>query len=55
MSKSEKVDLEFGVPEHGWLSTSFRCGDFNLELYVSGVPRNPTSHLCNSNDFKKNK
>ena len=48
MSKEEKIELEFGVPEHGWLSTTFRCGDFNLELDVSDVPRNPTSQLCDS-------
>ena len=48
MSKSEKIDLEFGVPEHGWLSTTFKYGDFNLELDVSDVPRNPTAQLCDS-------
>ena len=48
MSKMSKIKLEFRVPKHGWLPTTFECEDFELDIVVSDVPVNPISQLCDS-------
>ncbi|MGI4884578.1 MAG: hypothetical protein ACRYFR_06425 [Janthinobacterium lividum] len=39
------VTVEFGEPEHGWLSVTFRVDDFFLKLDASGIPVNPLEAL----------
>ena len=46
MPQENKIEIEFGVPEHGWLSTTFKYGDYELELEISNVPRDPMVQLC---------
>jgi len=44
----DKLELEFGVPLHGWLPTTFKYGDYKLEINISDVPLNPMTQLCRS-------
>ena len=46
--ESTKIEIDFGVPEHGWLLINFRFGDFSLELDVSDVPADPMEQLCDA-------
>jgi hypothetical protein len=39
--KKEKLRIEFGTPEHGWLPVKIAFNDFNLEFEASDVPANP--------------
>ncbi len=48
MSTIEKISIQFGIPEHGWLPTVFKYGDFELKLDISDVPLNPMTQLCDS-------
>jgi hypothetical protein len=48
MSKTDKMEIIFGIPEQGWLSTIFRYGDYELELEISDVPLDPMVQLCES-------
>jgi hypothetical protein len=41
----EKLKIEFGQPEHGWLPVDFRQGDFELQFMASDVPVNPIDQL----------
>ena len=46
--KNEKLTLEFGVPEHGWLPVKIAFNDFRLEFDASDVPANPIDYLISS-------
>ena len=48
MSTIDKISIQFGIPEHGWLPTVFKFKDFELELDISDVPLNPMNQLCDS-------
>ena len=48
MSSENKIIIEFGVPEHGWLPTTFKFGDYQLELEISDVPLDPMVQLCDA-------
>lgn len=48
MPSQNKIHLEFGAPEHGWLPTRFSYNDFNLELDISDVPVDPMVLLCDA-------
>ncbi len=48
MSVYTKIDIEFGVSEHGWLPMVFRYQDFELKLEISEVPLNPMAQLCDA-------
>ena len=48
MSAIEKISIHFGIPEHGWLPTVFKYGNFALALDISDVPLNPMAQLCDS-------
>jgi len=41
----EKLKIEFGQPEHGWLPVYLRHGDFDLQFEASDVPVNPIGQL----------
>ena len=41
----KKVQIEFGLPEHGWLPVDLRHGDFELNFVTSDVPVNPIDQL----------
>jgi hypothetical protein len=41
----EKLKIEFGQPEHGWLPVNVRHGDFELKFEASDVPINPINQL----------
>lgn len=46
MMKSEKIIIEFGIPEHGWLPIVFEHLDYHLEFEISNVPLDPMEQLC---------
>lgn len=48
MRKTEKIELNFGNPEHGWLPVEFKYGEFELDFDASDVPKIPTDLLCES-------
>ena len=48
MSHSSKIQIEFGVPERGWVHTKLSFEDFVLELDISDVPLDPMVQLCNT-------
>ena len=48
MSTVEKISLEFGIPNHGWLPILFKFADFKLEIEISDIPLNPMTRLCDS-------
>lgn len=48
MSALNKINLEFGIPRHGWLLTNFSYKDIVLELDISDVPVNPMTQLCDA-------
>ena len=48
MSSGNKIVVEFGIPEHGWLITNLSYKDFELELDVSDVPIDPMVQLCDA-------
>lgn len=48
MIESNKVKVEFGIPEHGWLFTYIAHREFKLELDISNVPLNPMVQLCDA-------
>lgn len=48
MESSNKLHIEFGTPEHGWLPTMFQYQDYKLELEISDVPVDPMIQLCNA-------
>jgi hypothetical protein len=41
----EKLKIEFGQPEHGWLPVDFKHGEFELHFEASDVPVNPMDQL----------
>lgn len=43
-----RLNIEFGIPEHGWLPMSFSYKDFKIELEISDIPVDPMEQLCNS-------
>jgi hypothetical protein len=46
--KKEKLSIEFGTPEHGWLPVKIDFNDFKLEFEASDVPANPMDQLISS-------
>ena len=46
MSNTEKIELNLGNPEHGWLPVEFKYGEFELNFSASDVPKIPTDLLC---------
>ncbi|TPE42097.1 hypothetical protein [Pontibacter mangrovi] len=46
--KNEKLSIEFGIPEHGWLPVKIAFNSFRLEFNASGVPANPIDQLISS-------
>lgn len=48
MSSVNKIEIEFGIPEHGWLPTTFKFGEYQLELEISDVPQDPIVQLCDA-------
>jgi len=43
--KKEKLKIELGVPEHGWLPINLAFGSFDLQFESSDVPANPIDQL----------
>jgi hypothetical protein len=41
----EKLKIEFGQPENGWLPVDLTHRDFQLQFMASDVPFNPIDHL----------
>jgi hypothetical protein len=41
-----KIELNFGNPEHGWLPVEFKYAEFELNFDASDVPKIPTDLLC---------
>lgn len=48
MAESKKIEIEFGIPEHGWLLTNLVHKEFKLELDISDVPLDPMVQLCDA-------
>lgn len=48
MIVSNKIEVEFGIPEHGWLLTNLVHKEFNLVLDISDVPLDPMVQLCDA-------
>ena len=48
MSPGNKITIEFGTPEHGWLLTNLSHKDFEIELDISDVPLDPMVQLCDA-------
>jgi len=48
LSEKEKIKVDFGVPEHGWLPINLNYIDFDLALYVSDVPVDPMLQLSDA-------
>ncbi len=46
--KPVRIEIKFGIPEHGWLLMNFKYGEFQLELDISDVPVDPMEQLCDS-------
>jgi hypothetical protein len=46
--KDEKLSIEFGTPEHGWLPVKITFIHFKLEFEASDVPANPVDQLISS-------
>ena len=42
---NEKLKVEFGQPEHGWLPVDIQLRDFKLNFEASDVPINPIDQL----------
>src|SRR5687767_1338396 len=43
--RKDKLKIEFGQPEHGWLPVTLRQRDFELRFRASDVPVNPIDQL----------
>jgi hypothetical protein len=48
MNSENKISIEFGIPEHGWLLTNLSHKDFDLEIDISDVPIDPMDQLCDA-------
>ncbi|GAA4273641.1 hypothetical protein U6A24_18270 [Aquimarina gracilis] len=48
MRKFNRINIEFGIPENGWLFTKFQWEDFRLEMDLSNVPADPIAQLCDA-------
>ena len=46
--EKQRLKIEFGLPEHGWLPIDLAFDDFHLPLIVSDVPVNPVDLLISS-------
>ncbi|WP_101447498.1 hypothetical protein [Pontibacter ramchanderi] len=46
--KNDKLKIELGTPEHGWLPVKIAFNDFRLEFEASDVPANPIDQLISS-------
>lgn len=44
----DKIKIEFGVPEHGWLNMNFQWRDFKLNIDLSDVPIDPIKQLIHT-------
>lgn len=45
---TEKLKVEFGQPEHGWLHVDMQLGNFKLKFEASDVPINPIDQLISA-------
>jgi len=43
-----KIKLNLGIPQDGWLPIGFESGEFNLNFTTSKIPENPTEKMCDS-------
>ena len=48
MEQQSKIQIDFGIPEHGWLLTTFKSGEYKLQIEISDVPINPMTQLCST-------
>lgn len=48
MQNFNKIKINFGVPDNGWLLMNFQCEDYQLECIVSDVPINPVLQLLDA-------
>ena len=46
--KREKLKVELGTPERGWLPVKLAFGDYDLQFEASDVPANPIDQLITS-------
>jgi hypothetical protein len=46
--KKEKLKIDFGTPEHGWLPVKIAFNEFRLAFEASDVPANPMNQLISS-------
>ncbi|WP_210465382.1 hypothetical protein [Rufibacter roseolus] len=44
----EKLKIELGAPEHGWLPVNLAFENFDLQFEASDVPANPVDQLITS-------
>ena len=42
---TEKLKVEFGQPQHGWLPIKIISGNFTLQFRASNIPLNPIDQL----------
>ncbi|UOQ54948.1 hypothetical protein [Hymenobacter cellulosivorans] len=45
MTQECKIEIAFGIPEHGWLPITFHWQDFHLAIDASDVPVDPVQQL----------
>ena len=43
-----KIKLNLGNPQNGWLPIEFKLGEFDLNFITSNIPENPTDKMCDS-------
>ncbi|UKM66174.1 hypothetical protein GSB9_02753 [Flavobacteriaceae bacterium GSB9] len=43
-----KVKLNLGNPQNGWLPIEFESGEFELNFTTSKIPENPTDKMCDA-------
>jgi hypothetical protein len=48
MIKSNKIEVKFGTPQHGWLSIILIHKEFKLEIDISNAPLDPMVQLCDT-------
>lgn len=46
--KKDKLNIDFGTPEHGWLPVKIAFNEFRLAFEASDVPANPMDQLISS-------
>ena len=43
-----KIKLNLGIPQDGWLPIGFESGEFELNFTTSKIPENPTDKMCDT-------